>query len=762
MITRKFKREKVMTSKHGLTSVSILLLLATLAACSGGSSGSSGSIAAPQPDNVPRFAYVANFNDNTVSIYTVNASTGQLGHNGYVTAGTHPSSIVVDPAGKHAYVANNGSNDISVYSINPNSGMLSAVGVPVSTGGTVANSFNVDPSGKYAYVLNYSTNNISMYTINALTGELSSIGSVSTGLGWPFSMTIDPTGRFAYVAMRVAKAVAAYEINATTGVLTEIDQNGAAEGTYVPAENSPDSVSIHPSGKFVYVANNSSNSVSAYSVNSTTGALTPIDADSGVADIQSFPAGTAPSAISIDPSGKFAYVSNQTSNDVSAYSIDFVSGMLTRILCSGGAAVCNGNDYIAGADASSVTIDPSGKFVYVANYISNNVSTYSINATTGALIVLSNVAGRSGNFAMAMTHGTAMVSNTPKFAYVANSFNGAGGNSISAYSINAVTGALTSVGLPVAAGTNPNSVTVDPRSRFAYVASWGSDNISAYTINASTGVLTSVGLPVAAGLDPGSVAVDPSGRFAYAVNANSANISAYTINPTSGALTPIICSGTCSGSNFPAGTFPQALSIDPSGQFAFVANFGSNNVVTYRIDAMTGALTSVGTVVVTGPLSVTVHPSGKFVYVANGNSNTLSAFTIDALSGALTEIDTNGTSVGSAVAAGAYPVSVTVDPSGKFAYLANGNSNNIWAYTINTTSGVLTPADIVATENFPDSITVEPSGKFVYATNFIATGVVGSVSTYAINTTTGELNRAGTAVATGIGPGSITTTATFQ
>ena len=37
--------------------------------------------------SVPRFAYVPNFKDNTVSIYSVNASTGQLRDNGYVLAG---------------------------------------------------------------------------------------------------------------------------------------------------------------------------------------------------------------------------------------------------------------------------------------------------------------------------------------------------------------------------------------------------------------------------------------------------------------------------------------------------------------------------------------------------------------------------------------------------------------------------------------------------------------------------------------------------
>jgi 6-phosphogluconolactonase len=83
--------------------------------------------------------------------------------------------------------------------------------------------------------------------------------------------------------------------------------------------------------------------------------------------------------------------------------------------------------------------------------------------------------------------------------------------------------------------------------------------------------------------------------------------------------------------------------------------------------------------------SVTVDPSGKFAYVGNYSSNSISAFTINTNTGALTAIS------GSPFAAGASPQSVTVDSSGKFAYVANFNSNDVSAFTINASSGALTP-----------------------------------------------------------------------
>src|SRR5216684_2794795 len=183
----------------------------------------------------------------------------------------------------------------------------------------------------------------------------------------------------------------------------------------------------------------------------------------------------------------------------------------------------------------------------------------------------------------------------PRFAYVANG----NSNDVSMYTINATTGALTSIGTTVTAGGSAQSVAVDPSGRFAYVASADNDFgfsslVSMFTINATTGALTSIGT-IDAGILPASVAVDPSGRFAYVANAEhfggiggTGNVSMYTIDVTTGALTSI---GTIA-----AGSNPPSVAVDPSGKFAYVANGGSNDVSMYTIDVTTGTLTSIGTI----------------------------------------------------------------------------------------------------------------------------------------------------------------------
>jgi 6-phosphogluconolactonase len=79
--------------KLGLTGVSLLFVLGALAACGGGGGGG-GSAAAPAPTNMSRFAYVANFDNNNVSSYSINATTGALTTIGAAVAtGSLPVSV---------------------------------------------------------------------------------------------------------------------------------------------------------------------------------------------------------------------------------------------------------------------------------------------------------------------------------------------------------------------------------------------------------------------------------------------------------------------------------------------------------------------------------------------------------------------------------------------------------------------------------------------------------------------------------------------
>jgi 6-phosphogluconolactonase len=352
------------------------------------------------------------------------------------------------------------------------------------------------------------------------------------------------------------------------------------------------------------------------------------------------PGAVDPQAIAVDPAGNFAYVMNGgCSGGIGGYVSMYTINPTTGALASIGPPV---STYDYGTDPGSVTVDPSGKFVYVTNSGDpwdpdyGSVTMYTINAATGALTYIGSI---SGNCPGLCLPSSVIVDPSGKFAYVASGGDGGAPSNVEMYTINATTGALTSVGT-VTAGTDPVAVAVDPSGKFAYVVNdnYGSaGSVSMYTINATTGALTSIGT-IAAGTDPVAIAVDPSGKFAYVVNENygsTGSVSMYATNATTGALTSI---GTIA-----AGTDPVAIAVDPSGKFAYVVNSGSNDVSMYAINSTTGSLTLTG-MAATGPspTSIVIHPSGQFAYVTNSGSNDVSMYSIDS-TGTLALIATIGT-----------------------------------------------------------------------------------------------------------------------
>ncbi|MGH6648328.1 lactonase family protein [Aquabacterium sp.] len=346
----------------------------------------------------------------------------------------------------------------------------------------------------------------------------------------------------------------------------------------------------------------------------------------------------------------------------------------------------------------------------------------------------------------------------PRFAYVVNR----GTSNVSGFSVNATSGLLTPIagaGSPWVTGTNPESIAVDPGVRFAYVANNGSNNVSVFNIN-SDGSLTANGLPATAGSQPTAVTVDPQGRYVYVANGDIAasTISAYSLNSTTGQLTPI------AGSPFAStGTNPRSIAVDPTGKFVYVANFASSSISIYSIDTSStgghvpGALILQGTVTTTvdSPNSITVVTSatGIYAYVANFGNDSVTAYSVNTTNGALTP-----TNPGLALSGGTTPTSVAVEPNGKFAYVTNlslPGTGNVAAFSIGQAvgnAGALTAlggasATAALTGGAPYSVAADPSGKFIYAVQSATNQITG----FTLNATTGALTPMSTQFATETG-----------
>ncbi|MBK8161778.1 MAG: beta-propeller fold lactonase family protein [Gammaproteobacteria bacterium] len=182
--------------------------------------------------------------------------------------------------------------------------------------------------------------------------------------------------------------------------------------------------------------------------------------------------------------------------------------------------------------------------------------------------------------------------------------------------------------------------------------------------------------------------------------------------------------------------------------FAYVLDSAAKSIFTFRIDAANGALTATGAPVPAGqdPLSLTIDPLGRFAYVANYGSNDILVYRIDRATGALT-------AAGAPITLGAYPISIALDPAGVFAYVANSGSNSVGVYRVDPASGALTAAGApVAAGAFPIFVTLDPAGRHAYVVNYGSD----TVSVYRVDAGNGGLSLAGTPVATGAYPFSIT------
>lgn len=316
----------------------------------------------------------------------------------------------------------------------------------------------------------------------------------------------------AYATLPTINQVLAYRVNNKTGELMK-----TFAGTFNTGM-SPLSVAVHPSRRFVYVANSGENDISLYAVDSASGALNEVLPRTTTA--------LNPTNLAVDPSGNFLYVVNRGVNGVSSFAIDGGKGTLSPIA---------GTPVAAGFGPANIAVTPSGKFVYVPNANSNSVSAYSV--VNGGLQPVIGSPFLIGNGPQAIT-----IDPAEHFVYITNSAD----STFSVLSIDPTTGALTNiVGSPfpvmqinnTGAATGPVSMAIHPSGSLLYIANQISGNISYYSV-ASDGTPTEMtSSPYGSGHGTSYVVADPSGNFLFVVNQANNTITVYDINTTDGTLT---------------------------------------------------------------------------------------------------------------------------------------------------------------------------------------------------------------------------------
>lgn len=283
--------------------------------------------------------------------------------------------------------------------------------------------------------------------------------------------------------------------------------------------------------------------------------------------------------------------------------------------------------------------------------------------------------------------------------------------------------------------------------RWAYAPNIADDTVSAYAVEAATGRLFFRGYYADKSAEPGpeEALVHPTLPFLYVPNLRNASqnsdVSTFPIDLATGALNEPLAPT-------PVGIGPHSLRFSVDGEVAYVTNNGNDEVRTFAINQVTGALSPLSTIVTgDGPWNIAVDPLGRYAFVANRLDESISVFDVDPASGDLLGpgevFDLNGAS----------PSALLVDPTGHHVLVATEGFQFLLSLAIDPPSGGrLKTINATASTATPAGIALHPSGEVVYVASRDDDGFVA----YPIDPATGFLSAAGPLVAAGDQPSGLT------
>jgi 6-phosphogluconolactonase len=350
-------------------------------------------------------------------------------------------------------------------------------------------------------------------------------------------------------------------------------------------------------------------------------------------------------------------------------------------------------------------------------------------------VLLGLFAGASGVVPQATAApGKSMTTASSYFIYV-GTYTGTTSKGIYGFRFDPKTGQFTSTGL-VAELPNPSWLVTDPQHRFLYAATEmgpepGADDykkngsISAYSINAKTGALTFLNKVDAGGGGSCHLVVDKTGKVLFVANYGSGNDASFAIK-ADGSIGERTGFDQHSGSSIdPArqtGPHAHAVVLSPDNRFLFVPDLGLDQIKIYRVDAAKGTFTPNDPPFATvkaglGPRHFTFGHGAKFAYTLCEMGSSVAVFAYDPAKGSLTPLQTIST-LPSGFKGEDNSAEIEVDRSGRFLYASNRGSDTITVFAIDPVKGTLTKVQVEPTQGkIPRNFAIDPTGKYLVAAN---------------------------------------------
>ena len=322
----------------------------------------------------------------------------------------------------------------------------------------------------------------------------------------------------------------------------------------------------------------------------------------------------------------------------------------------------------------------------------------------------------------------------------------AGSKGIYAWRFDAATSTVTSLGL-AGETDSPSWVVVHPNKRFLYAANelpppeagGPAGAVTTFSIDAASGKLTQIGRVKTNGLAPAHMLVDPTGKWAIVGNygngagSEGTSIAVFAIGAdgkladTPKAFVPHVPkpkrldpAAPPPKNGNPPTSHPHCVLLSPDSRFLFVAEKGFDEIVVYRFDAVTGALTPntppavEATKFGAAPRHLAFGRTGKFLYVCYEAGRAVATFAYDAANGTLSPLDTQSTLPPEAPQTGSC-AEIEVHPDGNYLYVSNRGHNSLALLTIDQAKGTLTFKDTFPVGGTPRNFKIDPTGNYVFA-----------------------------------------------
>ncbi len=357
---------------------------------------------------------------------------------------------------------------------------------------------------------------------------------------------------------------------------------------------------------------------------------------------------SAPAAFAAPPASKpsagsyFVYVGTYTgpsSKGIYGYRFDPKTGEFTA---TGVAAEM--------VNPSFLITDPTHRHLYAVTEmgqergansykVNGSISSYSINARTGALKFLNKVDSGGGG----PCH--LVVDRTGKMLFVANY----GSGSVASFaikpdgSVGDRTGFDQHTGASIDAarqkGPHAHAVVLSPDNRFLFVPDLGTDQIKIYRVDAAKATFAPNNPPfttVESGFGPRHFTFGRGAKFAYAVCEMRSSVAVFAYNSGRGSLTPVQTISNLPD-DFKGVDNSAEIEMDRSGRFLYASNRGMDSITVYAVHPVKGTLTRVQTISTQGkiPRNFALDPTGKYLVAANQKSDTMVVFTVSRKTGEL-------------------------------------------------------------------------------------------------------------------------------